>query len=208
MFLVVPLLSLSVVVGTGFGIWAFGQQGQPSGEASGNVIVTNAEDKSVNKLYVWFGDMDFNGVKFTGNESPDNKDALKKEPELLIEPSNIVISSPLRTRAYITTDGVSKVKKLAYTIVTTPLFDSYFDFSILNGTENNKLELNGELTVGAGVVTGNGFVEFDPLFMQITYKANKRPTNLEDFGYLINQIKNEGSNSLVKINLKASVADN
>lgn len=207
MFLVVPLLSLSVVVGTGFGIWAFGQQSQPSGEASGNVVVT--ESAGVKSYYVAFGETIMEAFP---SINPNNNEKEIKTANFTPSQSGILLTSPMNIRTYLTS-GARPNYRMTVEFTRSKEFDKWFTLSASSSDspEGQIDVVNLKQTYVINKTTDNGidpnfnlkYIDWNPFHIAANFKTGMEPITEKKMSEYIDFINatNETDNRILTLTI-------
>lgn len=190
-WLIVPVVAVPLVVGSGVAAWWFaGQNNSTTTEQPlSQTVATEAKSPYVERITVLFGD---DATPLTA-------------PKIKPTGTSLEITSPMKTTAVLK-NGINSTKlQLDVVVSYNPVFLEYFDVSLLDssgnlfakdlqedqtpGYEGNKMQ-SGTLTIPGTANPGQEYV-FEKLFFYGTYKEGKMPQNLRDMGKVVDLINNQ-----------------
>lgn len=209
-FSLIPLVSLSVVVTSGFAAWYFTNSPIEQKQNEIGVSVENTSDVYT-RLYVWFNEDDFQ-TNFPNSSKNDTGDKTIKAPVFSVDQNAAYFTSPLRIRAYLidNIDPTTNNFSLTYNFTTNDVFDSLFSLSFYQGNTLNGSTISNELGIKTAITSdtnGEKYIEFVDLFIEANYLPEVAPLNESSLSKII--LAMNGTNTpLITINLVASLKDN
>lgn len=212
-WLIVPVVAVPLVVGSGVAAWWFAGQNnsttteQPLSES----VADEAILKNIKSLFIWHGSESFDEAFADLTPSSTGTNAI--EATMTVTDFYVSFPSPIKTRAVIPDEVALNANNYELNLnftLTTPnnKFNTYFDAYIQTADGAPMQQNTGALTSQATDIKGtpgNYYIEFTPLDIYVGYKPGMSPTSYRELSEIVQLINTTPTREYIRLNFSSGI---